>query len=78
MLSLLKDTKFQTLHLSLDRKPAYKIEEADTEQKCTKIVYDIITHYFKEFEDENSDCSTFFFDDPDQRYEVRVILIELK
>ena len=41
-------------------------EEEDTQRKCTKLIYDVITHYFKEFEDSTSDISTFFFVDPDQ------------
>ena len=60
------DTKYKTIDFNLPRKKGHNEEEKDTEVKCTKLIYDVITHYFKEFDDSASDCSTFFFVDPDQ------------
>jgi len=64
------DTEFK-IDFNLVRKKDYLDEERDTESKCTKLVYEYIKHYFKEFEDSLSDQSIFFFVDPDQLFEDR-------
>ena len=59
------DSEYKTIDFNLPRKKGFEEEEKYTETQCTKLVYENISHYFKEFEDENFEISTFFFVEPD-------------
>lgn len=56
----------RSIDVNTPRRQLIEQDERETATKCTELLYEYIGHYFREFgDDEEHECSTFYFVEPD-------------